>query len=463
MKPRRPQPSAPRKNATPVAPSTIETPLLIEKPVYGGDCLAHLPGNPGTIPGTHKSGKAVFVPLTLPGEQVIARVSDQKRGFDRAEIATIVTPSPDRVPPPCPYYGVCGGCQYQHAAYPAQLALKQQILRETLTRAGVTIPAEFDPLSPDPTDSTGPWAYRNRIRLAVTSERVGYRGRRSNEIIPIVECPIAAPSLIETALAAAPYLRQCPAVISEMELFTNSAQSELLITLFCEQPPASDPQPWIEKLAGALPQASGIMLRETSLPDPQLVASTGASSLTYTAAGLAYESPAAAFFQVNRHILDRFVALVIDSASAVPTGSAWDLYAGVGLFARQLASRFAHVTAVESAPACHPALEHNLAGTSAVAVQATTLDFLHRNREERLGRPDLIVLDPPRSGLGDEVTTLLAAIHAPALVYVSCDPSTLARDLRALTSERYRIDAVTLVDMFPQTFHLETVVRLLRV
>jgi len=141
---------------------------------------------------------------------------------------------------------------------------------------------------------------------------------------------------------------------------------------------------------------------------------------------------------------------------------AWDLYAGVGLFARRLASSFAQVLAVESAPASFPALQHNLLGTTGRAISSTTLDFLRRNRQEREPRPDLIVLDPPRAGLGGEVTSLLNAIHAPEMVYVSCDPATLARDLRALTQERYRIESLTLVDMFPQTFHIETVVQLSR-
>jgi 23S rRNA (uracil1939-C5)-methyltransferase len=141
---------------------------------------------------------------------------------------------------------------------------------------------------------------------------------------------------------------------------------------------------------------------------------------------------------------------------------AWDLYAGVGLFARRLSESFAEVVAVESAAASLPAMERNLVGTSARAVGSATLDFLQRNRELREPAPDVIVMDPPRAGLGDEVTTLLNAIHAPELVYVSCDPATLARDLRALTLERYRVKSVTLVDMFPQTFHLETVVRLRR-
>ena len=190
-----------------------------------------------------------------------------------------------------------------------------------------------------------------------------------------------------------------------------------------------------------------------------VVAAAGVAAIAYDVADLSYEVPHGAFFQVNRWLVDEFVALVTDGLAG---RVAWDLYAGVGLFARRLAGTFAEVLAVEPAPASGPALERNLAGTSARAVSSTTLDFLRRNRELREPRPDAIVLDPPRAGLGDEVTTLLNAIHAPEMAYVSCDPATLARDLRALTLERYRVESVTLVDMFPQTFHLETMVRLRR-
>jgi len=160
---------------------------------------------------------------------------------------------------------------------------------------------------------------------------------------------------------------------------------------------------------------------------------------------------------VNRWLVDALVGNVTTHASGA---LAWDLFAGVGLFARQLADRFARVIAVESAPASIAALTHNLHETSASAVKADTLEFLRRARSGEL--PDLIVVDPPRTGLGAETTAMLAEIAAPEVVYVSCDPATLARDLRALLGTGYAIEHITLADLFPQTFHLETVVRLRR-
>ena len=426
--------------------------LVLEKPVYGGDCLAR----PATPDG--KPGKATFVPLTLPGETVTAHIIEDKRSFAKAELEQVLTASPNRVAPPCPHFGVCGGCQYQHADYPTQLALKQQILRESLSRAGVLFPSEINILSKEP------WAYRNRIRLAFTeSGEFGYRSRHSHAIVPIRECPIAARSLFLAAQQVRTYLAEnpSPAPISELELFTNPGESQLLITLFCENTVATTTQTWLDDLFSALSlRPTGIRLQaaDGSL-NPPILAASGESSIGYAAAGFDYRVDHGAFFQVNRWLVEDFVSLAIANRSG---GIAWDLYAGVGLFARQLAGSFAGVVAVESAPASFEALQQNLANTSANAVSSTTLDYLRHNRQEREPGPDLIVLDPPRAGLGEETTTLLNAIGSPAMVYVSCDPTTLARDLRALTLERYKIDSITLVDMFPQTFHLETVVSLSR-
>lgn len=430
--------------------------LVMDKPVYGGDCLGHAADSP------EKAGKAVFVPLTLPGERIRAQLSQDKRTFSRAEIDTILSPSPHRIAPACRHFSACGGCHYQHADYPTQLEMKQLILRETLSRSGVVIPGEIETLAAQ----TGAWHYRNRIRLAFTSNgQIAYRGRRSHDLVPIAECPIAAPLLIGTAFRTAQFAAEnpAPAPLSEVELFANHDESQLLITLFTESAAALNPssvESWLESLAQALPsQTIGIRLeRDDNSLAANILGAYGKNALTYKAAGFNYRVDHGAFFQVNHWLVDPFVELVTQGTQA---GSAWDLYAGVGLFARQLAVNGMRVTAVEAAPASLDALRQNLDG-AAEAVASTTLDHLRRNRELREPRPDLIVLDPPRAGLGDTVTQLLNAIHAPEMVYVSCDPATLARDLRQLTQERYSIHSVTLVDMFPQTFHIETVVRLKR-
>jgi len=423
--------------------------LTLEKPVYGGDCLARADGG----------GKAIFVSLGLPGETVLAHVIEEKKSFAKAELDEILSSSPNRVEAWCWHFGSCGGCHLQHADYVTQLRMKEQVLREMLARAGVAIPAEIGVLAGEP------WGYRNRIRLAVTGDgRIGYRGRRSHEVVPVVECPIAAPGLLKVAEAAREFLGSeiAPAAIVEIEIFGNADESRMLVTLFSADAPANEAEVWLERLRAVWPESvRGVrMVLSDGGLNPKTLASVGEGSISYETAGFGYQVEFGAFFQVNRWLVDGLVGLVTKGRSG---GLAWDLFAGVGLFARRLAGTFERVVAAEVAPASLAALERNLAGVGgARAVESTTLDFLRRNREERQPRPDFVVLDPPRAGLGQETTTLLSAIHAPEMVYVSCDPATLARDLRALTTERYRVESVTLVDMFPQTFHIETVVGLAR-
>ncbi len=419
--------------------------VTIEKPIYGGAFLARV------------EGKAVFVPLTLPGEEARVRIVDDKRGYATAEAEEIVSPSPQRIAPRCQYFGTCGGCDYQHAGYEAQLAFKQAILRETFDRAGVAIPGEISVLAGDP------WTYRNRIRLAFDARgNPGFRGRKSHAIIPIAECPIAAPSLIAAALAFAEIRRNIAPALrpSELSLFCNAAETEMLAGIMITHRAKID----LARIGGALQErVSAVTGMELVLEaqdrrrQPTTIARWGASSLIYQAAGFPYRVDHGSFFQVNRWLVDALVERVTAGRAGA---LAWDLFAGVGLFARRLAGSFDHVIAVESAPTAIAALKANLRGTRADAVAATTLDFLRRNSKGP--RPDLIVVDPPRTGLGAETTKHLADIAAPSIVYVSCDPATLARDLGALVSAGFALRAITLADLFPHTFHLETIVELHR-
>jgi 23S rRNA (uracil1939-C5)-methyltransferase len=426
-------------------PVTDRTVLVqIEKPIYGGAFLAR------------DEGKAIFVPLALPGEHVRVRVVEEKRGYATAEIEQLLVSAPERIAPTCPHFGFCGGCQYQHAGYETQLQLKQAVLRETLERGRIHVPDDVSVLV-----GHHPWGYRNRIRLAFDAQgNLGYRGRRSHAVVPIRECPIAAPLLVHAAVVASEVLKSfAPALRpTELALFTNADEAALLLTLFVASPAKIRFDEFAVTLRARIPQLAGAeFVFETSHQAPLPLAQWGATSIQYRAAGAEYRVDHGAFFQVNRWLVDALVERVTSGHSGA---LAWDLFAGVGLFARRLAASFDRVVAVESSPATIAALESNLAGTTAAPVRASTVDFLRRNRSG--GRPDLVVVDPPRTGLGAEITALLAGIAPPALVYVSCDPATLARDLRALLEAGYGVESIALVDLFPQTFHLETVVRLHR-
>ncbi len=436
--------------------------LTIEKVVYGGAGLARC------------EGKAVFVAGTLPGEEVEAAFVKQKASFAEAELLAVLAPSADRVTAPCPYYGVCGGCQYQHAEYAAQLRLKQGILEETLARAGLReLPAVA-------VHAAEPWGYRNRIRLHVDARThaVGYLQRSSHQLLAVSTCPIAAPGLQQAlsalqAVAASAHLGDWCA---EAEFFLNRDGTELLLSLQGRSgAPATAKQ--LASLCAALaervppltgarlafaadtrPAAAGRNRRRIPppAPPPRPALHWGAAALTYRAAGAAYRVSTGAFFQANRFLVDTLTELVV-APDGEGAASAWDLFAGVGLFAGALARHAERVTAVEGAPISAGDLRCNLPGHT--VVESAALGFLQGGGAGR-GRPDRIVLDPPRAGLGATAAEALARVRSQSITYVSCDPATLARDLAVLVDSGYTITRLDLIDMFPQTFHLETVARL---
>jgi len=417
--------------------------VQIEKPVYGGASLARI------------DGKAVFVALTLPGEQALIRIVEEKRGYATAEAEEIVAPAAERIVPACRHFGTCGGCNYQHANYETQVKWKQAILRETLERAGVAVPVEIEILSGEP------WHYRNRIRLAFDAAgRPGYRGRRSHSIVPIEECPIAAPSLVRAARAFGDTIRSTTPQLrpTELSLFCNADESAMLASVVVARSIKIRFDDLAQAWKAHVPALAGaeIVVHGRDGNQPRSIDGWGTNSLTYRAAGFDYRVDRGSFFQVNRWLVDALVERVAAHRSGK---LAWDLFAGVGLFARKLAAHFERVVAVESAVPSIGALLENLKGTSAEAVQAEALSFLRRQNGPR---PDLIVLDPPRTGLGTETAAQLTRIAPTSIVYVSCDPATLARDLRALSGSTYVIQSIALIDLFPQTFHLETVVELRR-
>ena len=408
--------------------------LRIEKAIYGGDGLARVPG-----------GKTVFVPETLPGELVEATIATDRRSFATSKLEAILEPSAERVAPGCEYVPRCGGCQYQHTSPAFQLQMKLDILKETLGRAHVPVPNEIGSVAGEP------WGYRNRIRLHVLRNGVAYRERGSHKLLPVTHCPIAAP-LLEQAMAAVTRVGGLADLCEEVEFFTNG--DALLTSLWPgarQRPGEQALEAFAERLRQELPALSGVGL--FSQPGIKF---WGQRSLTYTVCGIPYQVSLGSFFQVNRFLVEELLQLVVKERSG---RVAWDLYAGAGLFARALP--FEHVTAVESEGFSSDDLKNNLEGSGHRVVRSTTLDFL-RSQASVKNRPELIVVDPPRAGLGKEICGQLSRVEAANIIYVSCDPATLARDLQTLLSSGYFIQTMHLVDMFPQTFHLETVTVLAR-
>jgi 23S rRNA (uracil1939-C5)-methyltransferase len=392
-------------------------PLKVEKWVYGGESLVRL------------DGRVVFAPFLLPGETARLKIGDDVH----AELIDVITPSEDRVDPPCRLFTRCGGCHYQHAPYEFQLARKVEILREQLRRVGkIEYTGEIE------TISGPPLGYRNRAQFHVQAQpgegagRIGYLAPRSHTLVPVTgECPVASPKLNQALAALREKVRdpQFPRFVSSIELFTNETDVQVNIV-------ESDKRVarWFFDWVGS------------------------AETIEYQTGVGTFRVGARSFFQVNRFLIEKLVEAAIGYSSG---GSALDLYAGAGLFAIPLAKRFGEVTAVEANSGAARDLEFN-AARAGVAVRselARVEDFL-ASAHHNPGEFDFIVADPPRAGLGKAVCQHLAHLAPPKMVIVSCDPATLARDIASLKD--YEIEKLILVDLFPQTYHMETVAHLRR-
>jgi 23S rRNA (uracil1939-C5)-methyltransferase len=389
--------------------------VTVEKLVYGGDGLARL------------DGRVVFAPFVLPGERILARAEQEKPGMVRARMLEVLQAAPERVAAPCPAYGRCGGCHYQHAPYAYQLAAKRAILVEALLRLGkIQPPAEIAVVAAEP------FGYRNRVQLAVEENRLGYREARSHRLCAVGECPVGSPKINQAIAALTAMTRdgRWPRFIKAIEVFTDEREVQINV-LETERAVARRFFDWCGKLIPGMVEGA----------------------LDYRGE---FRVSSNSFFQVNRWLIDGLAEAATEGAEGE---TALDLYAGVGLLSMPLARRFREVTAVESGAGAVRDLEFNAARAGLAnlrAVAGTAEEYLAQLEKA----PDFVVLDPPRTGLGKVVVARLAELRPRQITIVACDPSTLARDLAGLVATGYRVEGMTMVDLFPQTYHLETVVRL---
>jgi 23S rRNA (uracil1939-C5)-methyltransferase len=391
--------------------------VTVEKLVYGGDGLARL------------DGRVVLTPYVLPGELIRAEVEREKPGLVRARTLEVIEAAPGRVEAPCPVYGRCGGCHYQHAEYSQQVAAKAAILAEEVRRLG-----KLEPPAQIATIAGEAWGYRNRVQLHVEGGKLGYRQVRSHRLCEVAACPIASPKINEAIGTLNEMLHdpRWPRMLRTLEVFTDERQVQLNV-LEADKPVARRFFEWCgERIAGLVD-----------------------GPLDYDNR---YRVSRNSFFQVNRFLADRLVETALEGAEGE---TAFDLYAGVGLFAPALAAKFGQVTAVESGSGAARDLQFNAerAGLSNIRVEQRTVeDFLQGISESA----DFVLLDPPRAGLGKTVVSRLGELAPKRVVIVACDPATLARDLGGMAAVGYAVERMTMIDLFPQTYHLEAIVTLKR-
>ncbi|HZS46059.1 MAG TPA: class I SAM-dependent RNA methyltransferase [Blastocatellia bacterium] len=386
-----------------VKPSGETFEVTIEKVVYGGDGL-----------GRH-DGQTIFVPFSAPGDHLLVRTIESRRNFKRAVIEKIILPSPLRRDPPCEHFGVCGGCHLQHLSYQAHLDSKVSFVRESLRRMG-----HIDWSQPIPIISSDEFGYRARAQFKIDrgAQRIGFYKTGSHEVRDISYCPLLRSELNEQLTI----LRNDRSALSEINE--------------------------VELAAGE----NGISFwRNNSNEDPNVI--------TQKVGDIEYHFDAQTFFQVNPLILDKLVATAIDDEAGE---LAVDLYSGVGLFTVPLSKRFGKVIAVEGNERSVKFAAENLRlnGCSNVDLYAKSVEDWAIQYSNTVKSVDLVLVDPPRAGIEQTALESILDMKPSRVSYVSCDPTTLARDLGRFIAAGYAIQSVTALDMFPQTYHIETVVKL---
>jgi len=394
---------------------------------------------------TRLEGKAVFVPGALPGEQVTIRVVEDRKRWARAALLEVVTPAADRADPPCPYVPDCGGCDLQHVTPAGQRVLKTRIVREQLTRLGRV---EDPPVAP--CRAVGPdLGYRAQARLHADEHgHLGFHRAASTEVVPIEQCLV----LTSGAQALRDEVGDATGA-SEVRLrrFTADGHGAVVLT----------PSPGPLELPGG---EADLLLTQ---PDGRTVAMRGDGGIEVEIDGLGYQVPAMSFFQPGAEAAAALLSEVVAAAGPVDGALVWDLYAGVGLLSLGLARAGAEVVAVEGDALATDAAVRN-ADRNGLHLEVRTeavARFLRRAAGATPAGPgtappdppDVVVLDPPRTGAGAAVLTDLAALAPAAIVYVACDPAALARDTRTLTDLGYRLDRAQPLDLFPMTHHVEVV------
>lgn len=379
--------------------------LRVESLVAGGAGMARAP-----------DGRVVFVAFAAPGELVEALVEREHQDYLEAITQRVLEPSPDRVEPRCALFGECGGCQLQHLSYEAQLRAKESVVAEQLRRIGKFEDAEIRPI----VGAAEPWAYRNHLRFSTGRMYgdVGYISRRGRGLLKVEACPIADPWVN----ALLPRLQGLGGGLHQVQVRHSAATGSWLVN----------------------PEIPGAPVE------------TGQRSYTEELAGRRFQVSAAAFFQVNNAQAEEMARLV---GEALPDRGELlvDGFAGVGTFAVVFAERFERVIAIEESDSAGKDARINLEQAPNVEMRVGKVEDVLPKLE---ARPDAILLDPPRPGCAPAVLAAIIEFAPRAVVYVSCNPATLARDLRVLVDGGYRLDSVTPIDMFPQTGHIECVARL---
>jgi 23S rRNA (uracil1939-C5)-methyltransferase len=396
--------------------------VQLEKLTYGGEAMGRL-----------EDGRAVFVPFGIPGERVLLRLTEAKRNFARGEIIQLLEASPLRVVPRCRHFGVCGGCHYQHLPYEEQLKAKREILRDQLVRIGKIENPPVREMVPSP----NMWNYRNHVQFHLTEEgKLGYVMAQALNVFAITECHL--PEGLLNAIW--PQLEFDPGTnIERVSLRTGKNDDSMLIL---ESNSPESPEVEIETCISV-----------AHVFEENTVVMAGNDHIVISVLDRDFRVSAGSFFQVNTAMAERMVEYLL-SCLPVSISTLLDVYCGAGLFSAFLAPKCQHLIGIESSASACEDFTFNLDEFNHVELYEGLAEDVIPHID---AKPDVILVDPPRAGLEKRVVDGILKLNPHVIAYVSCDPSTLARDAARLISGGYKLKDVTPFDLFPQTYHIESI------
>jgi 23S rRNA (uracil1939-C5)-methyltransferase len=438
--------------------------ITIDDLAFGGEGVGRL------------DGYVMFVRGGLPGDRLRVMVVEARGRYGRGRIEAVLTPSPDRVEAPCPYFGQCGGCRLQHQAYPAQLAFKEKQVRDCLTRLGGLPPFELRPIVPAPE----PYGYRNKMEFTVAGEALGlHAAERYDVVVDIERCLLQSETMntlldeVRRQVRARALTVWDPRTERGLLRFVTIREGrrpgEAMVNIVASAPDVPALVPVAESLKARAPATASVVLNVNDKKASVAVGSEehlllGRDHITEALSGVTFQVSAGSFFQTNTVQAERLFGLVAEACELGGTETVMDLYSGTGAISLLLAGRAGHVYGIEvSAAAVADAVRNAQANgiANCTFVAGEVRHVLPALMADGV-RASVVVADPPRAGFHPRALAALAALAPARIVYVSCNPATLARDVGDLTRQGYRLQWVQPVDMFPQTPHIEAVARLTR-
>ena len=423
------------------------TEVIVEKLVHGGSGLARL-----------TSGQAVFVSGALPGERLLVELRRRRKGFFEADLVEVLTPSADRSDPPCRGEKQCTGATWPHIAYPAQLKFKEEILLDAIEKIGGMTPARPLPILPSPRKDHYRLRSQFNVRVAGGIRKIGFFRQGSYDLVEVDDAFLLHPLINKTLKAVRSLERLLPPLT---EIHINAAPSgEVHLLFFGGQTSLTPPESFFVGLKRAVPEVIGI----TGFADRKKAFVLGKNRLTLEQEGLTYHATEGNFYQVNWEQNGNMVRTVLEFAGLTGGEQVLDLYCGIGNFSLPLAKRAKHVIGIESG---YSAIEDAKSNATENGIQ--NIEFIADDLQkglktliERKMRADVIVLDPPRAGATLKTLERVLAFVPHKIVYVSCNPATLARDLKFFHLFGFRLDRLQPLDMFPYTYHIECIAEMVR-